>query len=59
MLLRAYGIARSLVMYYGIPGKHRRARRLYGEFLGAATSRSTSARTWAGACGCGAAWGRA
>ena len=34
MLLRAYGIARSLVMYYGIPGKHRRAKRLYGEFLG-------------------------
>lgn len=34
MLLRAYGIARSLVMYYGVPGKHRRARRLYGEFLG-------------------------
>lgn len=34
MLLRAYGIARSLVMYYGIPGKHGRAKRLYGEFLG-------------------------
>ncbi|MEU5988004.1 FkbM family methyltransferase [Spirillospora sp. NPDC047418] len=34
MLLRAYGIARSLVMYYGVPGKHRRAMRLYGEFLG-------------------------
>ncbi|TDD29966.1 FkbM family methyltransferase [Actinomadura sp. KC06] len=34
MLLRAYGIARSLVMYYGVPGKHRRATRLYGEFLG-------------------------
>lgn len=34
MLLRAYGIARSLVMYYGVPGKHRRAKRLYGEFLG-------------------------
>jgi FkbM family methyltransferase len=34
MLLRAYGIARSLVMYYGIPGKHRRAMRLYGELLG-------------------------
>ncbi|MFI0371840.1 FkbM family methyltransferase [Actinomadura sp. 1N219] len=33
MLLRAYGIARSLVMYYGVPGKHRRATRLYGEFL--------------------------
>ncbi|TYB44850.1 FkbM family methyltransferase [Actinomadura chibensis] len=34
MLQRAYGIARSLVMYYGVPGKHRRARRLYGEFIG-------------------------
>ncbi|WP_433231764.1 FkbM family methyltransferase [Actinomadura formosensis] len=34
MLSRAYGIARSLVMYHGIPGKHRRALRLYGEFLG-------------------------
>ncbi|WUI04232.1 FkbM family methyltransferase [Spirillospora sp. NBC_00431] len=33
MLLRAYGIARSLVMYYGVPGRHRRASRLYGEFL--------------------------
>ncbi|MGP4029491.1 FkbM family methyltransferase [Actinomadura sp. 3N407] len=33
MLLRAYGIARSLIMYYGVPGKHRRASRLYGEFL--------------------------
>ncbi|MEU9869688.1 FkbM family methyltransferase [Actinomadura sp. NPDC048021] len=34
MLLRAYGIARSLVMYHGIPGRHRRASRLYGQFLG-------------------------
>lgn len=34
MLLRAYGIARSLVMYYGVPGKHRRAMRLYGTFIG-------------------------
>ncbi|MGH3240234.1 MAG: FkbM family methyltransferase [Spirillospora sp.] len=34
MLLRTYGIARSLVIYHGIPGKHRRASRLYGEFLG-------------------------
>ncbi|MFF4235470.1 FkbM family methyltransferase [Actinomadura geliboluensis] len=34
MLLRAYGIARSLVMYYGVPGKHRRAKRLYGMFIG-------------------------
>jgi len=30
---RAYGIARSLVMYYP-PGKNRRMRRLYGSFLG-------------------------
>ena len=34
MLLRAYGIARSLAMYYGVPGRYRRASRLYGEFLG-------------------------
>ncbi|XVQ14035.1 FkbM family methyltransferase [Spirillospora sp. CA-255316] len=34
MLLRTWGIARSLVMYHGIPGKHRRMLRLYGEFLG-------------------------
>ncbi|SEG79419.1 methyltransferase, FkbM family [Thermomonospora echinospora] len=34
MLLRARGIARSLVMYYGVPGKHRRSLRLYREFLG-------------------------
>jgi FkbM family methyltransferase len=34
MLLRAWGIARSLVMYHGMPGKHRRMLRLYGEFLG-------------------------
>ncbi len=33
MLARAWGIARSLVMYYGVPGKRRRALRLYGEFL--------------------------
>lgn len=32
MLRRAYGIARSLVMYYP-PGKDRRMRRLYGTFL--------------------------
>ena len=34
MLGRAYGIARSLVTYHGIPGKHRRMVRFYGEFLG-------------------------
>jgi FkbM family methyltransferase len=34
MLTRARGIARSLVMYHGVPGKHRRMLRLYGEFLG-------------------------
>lgn len=34
MLTRAYGIARSLAMYYGVPGRRRRAGRLYGAFLG-------------------------
>ncbi|MBC6457477.1 FkbM family methyltransferase [Actinomadura sp. HBU206391] len=34
MLIRAWGIARSMVMYHGVPGKHRRALRHYGEFLG-------------------------
>ena len=34
MLGRAYGIARSLVTYHGIPGKHRRMVRFYGAFLG-------------------------
>lgn len=34
MLGRAWGIARSMVMYHGVPGKHRRMLRLYGEFLG-------------------------
>ena len=34
MLGRAYGIARSLVMYHGVPGKHRRMLRFYGQFLG-------------------------
>jgi FkbM family methyltransferase len=34
MLDRAYGIARSLALYHGVPGKHRRMKRLYGEFLG-------------------------
>lgn len=34
MLRRARGIARSLAMYHGIPGKHRRMTRFYGQFLG-------------------------
>jgi FkbM family methyltransferase len=34
MLGRAWGIARSLAMYHGVPGRHRRMVRLYGEFLG-------------------------
>ena len=34
MLGRAYGIARSLAVYHGVPGRHRRLVRLYGEFLG-------------------------
>jgi len=34
VLGRVYGIARSLVMYHGVPGKHRRMVRFYGEFLG-------------------------
>jgi FkbM family methyltransferase len=34
MLARAWGIARSLVIYHGQPAKHRRAVRLYGQFLG-------------------------
>ncbi|WP_434742057.1 FkbM family methyltransferase [Micromonospora sp. SH-82] len=31
---RAWGLARSMVLYHGQPGKHRRAARLYGDFLG-------------------------
>jgi FkbM family methyltransferase len=34
MLGRAWGITRSLVIYHGQPAKHRRMRRLYGQFLG-------------------------
>ena len=34
MLGRVYGIARSLVMYHGLPGRHRGLVRFYGEFLG-------------------------
>jgi FkbM family methyltransferase len=33
MLARAWGIARSLVMYHGQPGRHRRMIRFYGQFL--------------------------
>lgn len=31
---RAWGVARSLAMYHGVPGRHRRMLRLYQEFLG-------------------------
>ncbi|MFI6132563.1 FkbM family methyltransferase [Micromonospora sp. NPDC051141] len=34
MLARTWGITRSLAIYHGQPAKHRRARRLYGQFLG-------------------------
>lgn len=34
VLARLRGIARSLAMYHGIPGRHRRIVRFYGEFLG-------------------------
>jgi FkbM family methyltransferase len=34
MLRRARGIARSLAVYHGVPGRHRRMVRFYGEFLG-------------------------
>jgi FkbM family methyltransferase len=34
MLGRAWGITRSLVMYHGLPGRQRRMRRFYGQFLG-------------------------
>lgn len=34
MLDRARGIGRSLVLYHGLPGRHRRMMRFYGEFLG-------------------------
>ncbi|MEQ3553236.1 FkbM family methyltransferase [Pseudonocardia nematodicida] len=33
MLTRAYGIARSLAMYHGIPGRQRRMREFYSAFL--------------------------
>ncbi|NUR72172.1 MAG: FkbM family methyltransferase [Hamadaea sp.] len=31
---RAWGMARSIAMYHGIPGRQRRMRRFYGQFLG-------------------------
>ncbi|MGI5215681.1 FkbM family methyltransferase [Plantactinospora sp. CA-290183] len=34
MFARVWGISRSLLIYHGQPSKHRRARRLYGQFLG-------------------------
>ena len=33
MVRRAWGMARSLAMYHGIPGRQRRMRRFYGQFL--------------------------
>ena len=33
MLARVWGIARSLAMYHGIPGRHRRMVRFYGQFM--------------------------
>lgn len=35
MFGRAWGIARSLAIYHGIPGRQRRMRRMYRNFLGA------------------------
>ncbi|WP_433502452.1 FkbM family methyltransferase [Pseudonocardia halophobica] len=34
MLARAWGMGRSLAMYHGIPGRHRRMVRFYRQFLG-------------------------
>jgi FkbM family methyltransferase len=34
MLRRVRGIARSLAMYHGVPGRHRRMVQFYGQFLG-------------------------
>ena len=33
VLARTWGIARSLAIYHGQPGRHRRLRRFYGQFL--------------------------
>lgn len=35
MLDRARGIGRSLLIYHGVPGRHRRMRRFYSQFLAA------------------------
>ena len=34
MLRRAFGVARSLLVYYGQPWKRRRMRRFYSQFVG-------------------------
>ena len=34
MFGRAYGIARSMALYHGVPGRHRKMVRFYGAFLG-------------------------
>jgi FkbM family methyltransferase len=34
MMRRVWGIARSLAMYHGVPGRRRRLVRFYGQFLG-------------------------
>ncbi|NUO57683.1 MAG: FkbM family methyltransferase [Hamadaea sp.] len=34
MFARAWGLTRSIAMYHGIPGRQRRMRRFYGQFLG-------------------------
>ncbi|MGY1639971.1 FkbM family methyltransferase [Geodermatophilus sp. SYSU D00703] len=34
VLARARGIGRSLALYHGVPGRHRRMVRFYGQFLG-------------------------
>src|SRR4051812_26278923 len=34
MLARIWGLIRSMAMYYGIPGRHRRMVRFYRQFLG-------------------------
>jgi FkbM family methyltransferase len=34
VLARTWGIGRSLALYHGVPGRHRRMVRFYGQFLG-------------------------
>ena len=34
MFGRAYGITRSMALYHGVPGRHRKMKRFYGAFLG-------------------------